>query len=74
MLNYYALPRLNGPYGFQDAYNLSRNWFAPDVIGIDKGITLLMLANFENDQVYDIVMSSDIVEQGLDRLEIVQAP
>jgi len=25
--------QLKGPYGFQDAFNLTENWFARDVIG-----------------------------------------
>jgi hypothetical protein len=32
-------------YGFVDAYNPDTGWFAPDVIGIDLGITLLMAEN-----------------------------
>ena len=74
MLNYYALDRLHGPYGFQDAYNLSRDWFAPDVIGIDKGISLLMLANYENDQVYAYTMTQENIVQGLDRLHFTRTP
>ncbi len=74
MLNYYALDRLNGPYGFQDAYNLSRDWFAPDVIGIDKGISLLMLANYENDQVYVYTMTQANIVQGLARLHFTRTP
>jgi hypothetical protein len=74
MLNYYSLEPLNGPYGFQDAYNLTLNWYAPDVIGIDKGISLLMLANYENDLVYTITMSDENLLQGLSRLQITKEP
>jgi hypothetical protein len=65
---YYTFEKLKGPYGFQDAFNLTENWFAPDVIGIDKGISLLMLANYENDQVYEIVMKNQNILTGLERL------
>jgi hypothetical protein len=65
---YYSFEKLKGPYGFQDAFNLTENWFAPDVIGIDKGISLLMLANYENDQVYEIVMKNQNILTGLQRL------
>jgi hypothetical protein len=68
MLHYYSLEKLNGRYGFQDAYNLSQNWFDKDVIGIDKGISLLMLANFENDLVYQIMMKNKNIQQGLKNL------
>ncbi len=72
MLNYYSLEGLKGPYGFLDAYNLSRDWYATDVIGIDKGISLLMLANYANDQVYRITMSNEAILQGLGRLQITR--
>lgn len=73
MLNYYAIEQLHGEYGFRDAYNLSEAWFAPDVIGIDKGITLLMLANYENDQVYDLVMGNEQIIDGLERLGMTKS-
>jgi hypothetical protein len=73
MLNYYTIERLQGDYGFQDAYNLSEDWYASDVIGIDKGISLLMLANYENDLVYRFVMQNEEILHGLDRLGIKKA-
>jgi hypothetical protein len=72
MLNYFGYEDLKGPYGFQDAYNLSEEWFAPDVIGIDKGISLLMLANYESDLVYRFTMENELILRGLDRLEITK--
>jgi hypothetical protein len=71
MGNYYGIPELRSRYGFRDAYNLSRNWYATDVIGIDKGIALLMLANAENDLVYRITMNNPHLRRGLERLSIV---
>ncbi len=34
-----------GRYGFSDGFNLDKNWFASDVIGIDLGMTLLAIEN-----------------------------
>lgn len=70
MAFYATLPELQGPYGFQDAFNLTEAWYASDVIGIDKGISLLMLANAEGDLVYGSVMQNDQILKGLERLEI----
>lgn len=70
MLYYYSLERLRSPYGFVDAFNLSSDWYASDVIGIDKGITLLMLANYENDVVHRVVMSNENILNGLSRLHL----
>lgn len=72
MLNYYSIEELKGQYGFLDSYNLSEDWYATDVIGIDKGITLLMLANFEDDTVYEIMMKNKYIVQGLEHLQITQ--
>lgn len=70
MLYYYSFDKLKGPYGFQDAFNLTEDWFASDVIGIDKGISLLMLANYENDFVHEVVMKNEYILKGLERLQI----
>lgn len=72
MLYYYTFDQLKGKYGFQDAFNLTRNWFASDVIGIDKGVSLLMLANYEHDSVHKIVMSNETILKGLERLQIMK--
>jgi len=73
MAYYFSLDRLKGKYGFQDAFNLTRNWFATDVIGIDKGISLLMLANYQgNNMVYQITMRNEHLLRGLERLEFAR--
>ncbi len=70
MLNYYSHEKLKGQYGFQDAFNLSEDWYASDVIGIDKGISLLMLSNHENDFVHSVMMKNVHILNGLKRLQI----
>jgi hypothetical protein len=72
MQNYYSIEQLKGEYGFKDAYNLPKDWYAPDVIGIDKGISLLMLANYQDDIVYKIMMKNKNILQGMDRLQITK--
>jgi len=70
MMYYYSFEELRGQYGFMDAFNLSEEWFATDVIGIDKGISLLMLANYQNDFVHQIIMSNEQILDGLSILDI----
>jgi hypothetical protein len=72
MLNYYSIDRLQSDYGFLDAYNLGENWYATDVIGIDKGISLLMLANYENGLVYQYSMANEQILNGLAHLQITR--
>lgn len=74
MLNYYGIERLKGRYGFFDAYNLAEDWFDSDVIGIDKGVSLLMLANYQDGFVHNLMMRNKHILEGLDRLEIKRAP
>jgi hypothetical protein len=72
MMNYYSIERLRGKYGFYDAYNLSKDWYDTDVIGIDKGVTLLMLANYQDDTVHKVVMQDQNILNGLNRLQITK--
>ncbi len=69
-LNHYYnnYPELWGKYGFQDAYNLDVTppWFAQDVIGIDKGITLLMIENYLSGLVWKIFMNNSYVQKGME--------
>ncbi len=45
-------------YGFIDAFNPHKGWFAPDVIGIDVGITLLMAENLRSGFVWKMFMKN----------------
>jgi hypothetical protein len=35
-------------FGFRDAFNVDKNWWANETIGIDQGIIIVMLENFLN--------------------------
>lgn len=37
---------LYGPLGFKDAFNMNKNWWSREYLGIDQGISVLMLENF----------------------------
>ncbi len=41
---------LYGTFGFKDAFNLDKNWWAQEYLGIDQGISVLMLENFLNQE------------------------
>jgi hypothetical protein len=53
------------PYGFRDAFNLTKNWWGPDEIGIDEGPILLMAENYRTQSVWKTFMKSSIIQQGL---------
>ena len=62
------VPELWSEYGFLDAYNLDRNWVSDRVIGIDKGITLLMIENYRSGMIWELTMGSEYIKNGLERL------
>ncbi len=59
--------RLWGEYGFRDAFNLTVNWWASDVIGIDQGPIILMIENYRSGKVWRQFMQNPNVQVGLAR-------
>lgn len=55
-----------GRYGFADAFNPETGWTAPDVIGINVGITLIMAENLRTGMVWDTFMRAPEVQRGMD--------
>ena len=54
-------------YGFVDAFNPLKNWYNPDVLGIDAGITLLMAENARTGFVWEQFMKNEEVKLGMAR-------
>ncbi|MBI3306619.1 MAG: hypothetical protein HYZ84_02265 [Candidatus Omnitrophica bacterium] len=55
---------LYGIFGFKDAFNLGKNWWSYEYLGIDQGITVLMLENFLNQgAVWEKFMELDPIER-----------
>jgi hypothetical protein len=70
-LHYYkTLPDLWGTYGFKDAFNLENSpaWYDSDVIGIDKGITLLMIENYRTGFVWKQYMNNKYIKQAVNKI------
>ncbi len=73
-LQYYQTIRLiNGTYGLLDSYNLDRKYYATDYIGIDKGISLLMLYNYKCDGVWELTNGNEYLQNGLKALGFTAA-
>lgn len=64
---YENFPKLWGKYGFYDSYNLEldKEWYSNCYIGIDKGITLLMIDNFQNGTTWKYYMESDFIKKAI---------
>ncbi|RLD18774.1 MAG: hypothetical protein DRI36_00515, partial [Caldiserica bacterium] len=56
-----------GKYGFVSAFNLDRNWFSLRWIGIDVGISLLMIENYRSGFVWKYFMKNPWIKRGLKR-------
>jgi hypothetical protein len=54
-------------YGFVNAFNRLKNWYDPDVIGIDTGITMLMAENLRTGFVWDTFMKTAEAQRGMQR-------
>jgi len=54
-------------YSFVDVFNPLKNWYNPDVIGIDLGITLLMAENARTGFVWEQFMKNDAAKNGMAR-------
>jgi hypothetical protein len=50
-----------------NAFNPLTNWYDPDVIGIDTGITMLMAENARGSFVWDTFMKNPEAKRGMDR-------
>jgi hypothetical protein len=50
----------------------ANGWFNSDVIGIDKGITLIMIENYRSSLVWDFFMKNEAVQAGLQVLGFTQ--
>lgn len=68
---YNRYPKLWGKYGFKDAYNLENGeWYSKEVIGIDKGISMLMIENYLTELIWKYFMKNEYVQKGLDIIGI----
>jgi len=70
--NYYNnYPKLWGKYGFKDAYNLENDteWYSKEYIGIDKGISMIMIENYFTGLIWKYLMKNEYIIKGLKKLE-----
>lgn len=54
---------LYGKYGFKDAFNIDKGWWAEEHLAIDVGITLLMVENYRSGLVWEKFMDLEPVKK-----------
>lgn len=70
-LEYFAkVDELWGPYGLQDSYNLDKDepWYSDKVIGINKGVTLLMIENDHSGLIWNLYLKNERIQHAAERL------
>ena len=60
--------RIWGEYGFVDAFNESRDWYAHSYLAIDQGPIVVMIENYRSGLLWKLFMSCPEVQNGLQRL------
>ncbi|HEX4271185.1 MAG TPA: glucoamylase family protein [Rhizomicrobium sp.] len=60
--------RIWGRYGFTDAFNPGRDWFADTFLAIDQGPIVVMIENYRSGLLWKLFMSVPEVRAGLARL------
>lgn len=65
---------LIGDYGFYDAFNFEdrKPWIARSVIGIDKGITVLMIENYRSELIWNTFMKLEFMDRAIERLGFIK--
>jgi len=68
--------RIWGRYGFSNAFNVDRDWWDRDVIGIDLGMALLALENHRTGGIWKLFIRRPEIQRGMQRagLRITREP
>ncbi|MEO6915230.1 MAG: glucoamylase family protein [Chitinophagaceae bacterium] len=66
---YYKLgDKIFKEYGFTDAFNLSKTWFADSYLAIDQGPEIIMIENYRSGLIWNLFMSCPEVKTGMKNL------
>ena len=54
--------KVYGRYGFKAGFNVNRNWWSDICIGIDQGVSVLMIEDYRTGMVWDYFMRNNCVK------------
>ena len=67
---YYDLgDKIWGEYGFADAFNETKNWYAKSYLAIDEGPIVAMIENYRSGLLWKLFMSCPEIQGGLKKLD-----
>ena len=55
--------QLYGEYGFRTGFNLDRGWWAHHYIGIEQGVSVLMIENYRSGLVWNVFMQHPAIQR-----------
>ncbi|MDD5085157.1 MAG: glucoamylase family protein [Candidatus Omnitrophica bacterium] len=58
--------KLYGRYGFLDSFNLDKNWWADEYLGIDQGLTVLAIENTLGREVWKKFMELECIQRWIE--------
>lgn len=64
--------KLWGPYGFYDAFNPSKNWYADSYLAIDQGPIVGMIQNYRTGLLWRNFMLNAEIQTGLEKIGFVE--
>lgn len=68
---YYNLSnKIWGNYGFQDAFNIEKNWYSGSYLAIDQGPIVVMIENYRTGLIWNTFMKNKDIFNGLITLKI----
>jgi hypothetical protein len=67
-------PHLWTAYGFYDAFNLGKQWYDTDEIGIDQGPIVIMIENYRTQRPWRLFMQNQEIQTGLQQAGFVSLP
>jgi hypothetical protein len=70
LTSYYQDPKLIGPYGLKDSFNLDQDFYADGVIGIDKGIEIVAISDYLDQFVWKLLSQEERITRGFANLGI----
>ena len=59
--------RIYDKYGFKDAFNLDKNWYSYEHLGISQGIMMLMIENYRTGMVWEYFMKNEYIQNWISR-------
>ena len=60
--------KINGKYGFYDAFSETENWYPQRYLAIDQGPIPVMIENYRTQLLWNLFMSHPDIKKGLEKL------